>query len=276
MTETPRTFRRTPMVARPTTAAPQTAPAAPGDAGGKGDEGPFLLVLDAETRPDRSAAPEGDDALKPMFHAVAALAFLRCRILQDGGEEWYEALECRAGGKPRTSEADLLSGFWKSFEAWKPRLVTFNGRGFVLPVLKYRSMRQMMTARYLHEAGDKWSGYGHRYSLTHHIDMMDVLSDHHASTFPSLPEVAAALDIPLPAKSGDTEAAQGEAGIEAARAAAESDVVAIYLAYLRWRLFTGKITREGHAKSVASLRRCLESSSKGRPHLAAAASGLKE
>lgn len=272
--------RRAPSMVQMPAAAnqnPQGARRAAGE--GVPEGGPWLLVLDVKTVPDRAIMPPqaGHEAAqanmpKPMYHKVAALGFLRARVVQDGGERLVVE-ECRAGGRPDTAEADLLAGFWKSFEGWKPKLVTFNGRGFGLPVLKYRSMRNRLQAKYLQDAGDRWSGYGNRYSLTHHVDMMDVLADHHASPFPSFADVAAGLALPRRADGPETEALLSEGRVEEVRADAECDAATTFLAYLRWRLFTGGMTPEGHDASVASLVSHVAERGEARRKLAAMLAG---
>ena len=39
----------------------------------------------------------------------------------------------------------------------KPRLVTYNGRSFDLPVLKYRAMMHGVQASWLHQGGDRFN-----------------------------------------------------------------------------------------------------------------------
>jgi hypothetical protein len=216
--------------------------------------GPWLLVLSLKTIPEGAGAQAEDGAPmpKPLHHRVAALAFLRARIISGGGTERLEAVECRAGGLATAGERDLLTGFWRAFEEWKPKLVTWNGRGFVLPVLKFRSMCHRLSARYLHEAGDKWSGYNHRYALTHHVDMMDVLSDQHAGPFPSLHEVAECFGIGHRQETEDTAAMLAAGRIEDVRASAEADAAATFSAYVRWRAFTGAMSYAAHDEAVAS------------------------
>ena len=86
----------------------------------------------------------------------------------------------------------LLQGFFGYFERLKPRLVSFNGRGFDLPVLKYRAMMHGVSVPWLYGAGDNWNSYQSRYSTDWHCDLLDVLSDYSASARASLHKVSAA------------------------------------------------------------------------------------
>lgn len=244
----PRPFRRSSLVthAAPVAAAEPGAPKA-GDA----KDGPWLLAACLETAPAwEDAEVEAEvpgRGMKPVRQAVAAIAFVRARIIApstDAGGERLEVVECRAGGTPGADERTLVSGFWSAFEGWKPRLVSFNGRGHLLPTLRYASMRHGLTANWLHEAGDRWSGFGVRFSTAYHADMMDILSDHNASPYPALGDVARAIGLPL---------SLPEPGVGEARDRAVANAAAVFSVYLRWMLYTGKMTREGHDAALASL-----------------------
>lgn len=249
-------------------AANQNPPEPPlGVAAAEHDEGPSLLVMDVKTMidPEMDCSGElaGEGIAKPMYHRITAIAFLRARIRSGANGERLVVEECRAGGRADTSEVDLLTGFWRRFEIWKPKLVTFNGRGFALPVLKYRSMRHRLSAKYLHAAGDRWSGYGNRYALSHHVDLMDALSDHRASPFPSLKDLARSFRLPHHKE----DSIGCDPAIADARVAAELDAATIFLGYIRWRLFTGEMTVDAHDAAAHSLRELLAAKS-DRPDVA--------
>ena len=49
-------------------------------------------------------------------------------------------------GKPDDPEPALIAGFFKTIEHYTPRLVSWNGSGFDLPVLHYRSLMHAVPA----------------------------------------------------------------------------------------------------------------------------------
>jgi hypothetical protein len=209
-------------------------------------EGPWLLSATVETVPAWEATEtEAGRGPKPVAQKVAAIAFVRARRVGSGADERLEVVECRAGGRPGADERQLVTGFMASFDAWKPKpLVTFNGRGFLLPVLRYACMRHRIVARWLNEAGDgKWEGYMARNSQTWHSDVMDLLCDQRASAYPSLADAARAVGVPHP---GDA--------VTDPRSRAASNAAVSFLLHARLRLFTGKMTRDAHDASVESLR----------------------
>jgi 3'-5' exonuclease len=67
------------------------------------------------------------------FHKVVAISYFK-----DG--EHYHLRELRTGSDAGFDEKLLLQGFFNYFERLKPRLVSYNGCCFDLPVLKYGAM----------------------------------------------------------------------------------------------------------------------------------------
>ncbi|MEK9754815.1 MAG: 3'-5' exonuclease [Rhodospirillaceae bacterium] len=254
-----------------------------------------LFVFDIETVPDTDAVPNltgftepGVDARRAAleryhleitdgrnafprqpFHKVVAISFLEAEIEADGMHETYFLKELRSGGEAGFDEVQLLQGFFQYFERLKPRLVSFNGRGFDLPVLKYRAMAHGISAPWLHLAGDKWNNYSSRYSLDWHCDLIEQLSDFGASARVKLAEVAAVFG--LPGKfgiDGSQVAGLVDAGdVQAVRDYCETDVLTTYLVYLRFMLHRGTMTKDGHNRAVADVVTLIETEGAARPHL---------
>lgn len=254
-----------------------------------------ILVFDIETIPDTAVVPrltgldepdenarraaleayhlEVTEGRNPFprqpFHRIVAIAFLLAEIERDGTRESYFLHELRAGGTGHSSEAELVAGFFQFLERRQPRLVTFNGRGFDLPVLKYRAMVHGIAAPVLYQSGDKWSSYAHRYSEDWHCDLQDVLSDHGASARIKLGEVCAALGFPGKIGVDGSMVAEmwDQKKIGAIRDYCETDVLNTYLVYLRHMLHRGTLTRESYNRAVADIVSLIETTMVARPHL---------
>jgi predicted PolB exonuclease-like 3'-5' exonuclease len=254
-----------------------------------------LLVFDIETVPDTDAVAnltgfeepdvaarraeleryhleitDGRNAFpRQPFHRVVAISFLRAEIERNGGTETYYLQELRSGGTETSDEKELVAGFFQFFERHKPRLVSFNGRTFDLPVLKYRAMKHGIAARFLHTAGDKWNSYTSRYASDWHCDLLEVLSDFGASARIKLNEVCAVMGFP------------GKFGVEGSRVAemfdngeigairdyCETDVLNTYLVYLRTQLHRGIVDLDGYNRAVADVISLIEAEGAERPHL---------
>ncbi len=254
-----------------------------------------LFVFDIETVPDADAAPnltgiestdvgarrkaiedyhlaitDGKNAFpRQPFHKVVAISFLDAEIGRDGRTEAYTLRDLRSGGEPGFGEKQLLQGFFQYLERHKPRLVSFNGRTFDLPVLKYRAMVHGIEAPWLHKSGDKWNSYGYRYATDWHCDLLDVLSDYGASAKIKLNEVCAAFGFP--GKFGvDGSMVAGmidEGRVQEVRNYCETDVLNTYLVYLRWQLHNGTLGRAGYNAAIADIVSFIESATAERPYL---------
>lgn len=255
-----------------------------------------LFVFDVETVPDTDAVPaltgfaEADvvarrleleryhleitDGRNPfprqLFHRVVAISFLEAEIERDGADEIYHVRELRSGGEPGFDEKQLIQGFFSYFDRLRPRLVSFNGRGFDLPVLKYRAMKYGVAAPALYRSGDKWNSYQSRYSDDWHCDLQDLLSDHGASARVRLNEVCTVMGFPgkLGTDGSDVAAMYDAGRIAEIRDYCETDVLSTYLVYLRHMLHRGAVAPEGYNRAIADIVALIEAEKEKRPHLA--------
>ncbi len=70
-----------------------------------------------------------------------------------------------------------MADFADFMTKWKPQVVTWNGRGFDLPVLALRGLRFGLDFGWYYRG----EGYRYRFSEEGHLDLCDVLSDHGAA-----------------------------------------------------------------------------------------------
>lgn len=132
------------------------------------------LVLDIETVPDRtlwtptepkkgSRAKAPEDQFPPLYaHRPIAIGFA---LFDD-----YLALQ-HIGVAGHDDEPRLLTEFSQWISTLNATLVTWNGRGFDLPVLSLRSFR--------HGLSLQWNTSNHRkrYSEDPHLDLLGALTD---------------------------------------------------------------------------------------------------
>lgn len=154
-------------------------------------------------------------------------------------------------------------------ETRAPQLVSFNGRGFDVPVLKYRAMAHGLACPRWFREGDKWNNYDTRYSPTYHCDLLEVLSDFGASARCSMDEVAASLNLPgkLDTSGGEVREMFESGQIDAIRNYCETDVLSTMLIFLRHQLFTGALSTGAYQRASLGIRHYLEGECGERPHL---------
>jgi len=114
--------------------------------------------------------------------------------------------ECRwsLSGHPG-AERDLLRTFGESTQALSEAgglcLVTWNGRGFDLPVINLRSLQHGIPCKWYYADRD----VRYRYSAEGHLDLMDFLGDYGAARNMKLGDVARLVG--LPGKTGEVSGA---------------------------------------------------------------------
>lgn len=256
-----------------------------------------LFVFDIETIPDTEAAAaligvesadvevlrqaltdyhlkvtDGKNSFpRQPFHRVVAISFVEADIDYANGGERYSLQAVRSGGMVDASEEELLKGFFQYLGKSHPRLVSFNGRTFDLPVLKYRAMKYGIAAPWLYNRGDKWSNYGQRYSIDWHCDLLEVVSDFGASARVKLDEVCSILGVPGKfGVDGSQVTPMYDAGrIQEIRDYCETDVLNTYLVYLRVMQHRGVLDAGDYQAAVEQLQDYLMVEGEKRGHLAA-------
>ena len=233
-----------------------------------------LLCLDIETVPDPELVPADWPADRfvpnPIWHRVVAISFVEARIEQaDDGRERYPVECCRTGGEAGWDEARLLRAWWRYFARCRARVVTWNGKGFDLPVLRLRAMVHGLSAAPWFQGASRWDGYTQRYAPDWHCDLMEQLSDYGACRHLALQDVAVALGLPgkIGGHGAEVAAMVARGETERVRAYCEADCLNLFVLYARWALLSGRLDAAGHDASLESLVRCLEGQRDRRPHL---------
>jgi len=211
-----------------------------------------------------------NDFPRQPFHQVVAISY--GHLIREPGEEGGELVmrQLATGGDKNSSELAMLEGFFQLIEKRAPLLVSFNGRGFDIPVLKYRAMAHGLSCPRWFSQGDKWNNYDTRYSKEYHCDLLEELSDFGASARCSMDEVAAVFNVPGKLETaGDNVREMFEFGqIDAIRDYCEADVLSTMLIFLRHQLFSGTLSEGAYARTILGVRNYLEAESESRPHLA--------
>lgn len=231
-----------------------------------------ILVFDIETIPDVNAGRKlmeitdlnatdtinamlakraeetgGSEFLRHYMHQIVAISVTLRRA--DKFKVW-------SIGSPESSEAELIERFYDGLDKYSPTLVTWNGTGFDLPVLHYRSLLHGISAGRYWEKGDndnsfRWNNYLSRYH-DRHTDLMDVLAGYSARANAPLDQIATLLGFPgKMGMSGDKVWQNYQAGdIVGIRNYCETDVLNTYLVYLRFLLIQGKLDRTAYQQEV--------------------------
>jgi predicted PolB exonuclease-like 3'-5' exonuclease len=177
-----------------------------------------------------------------------------------------DSLKVWSVGDEQSPEKDLIERFFDGLDRYTPDLVSWNGAGFDLPVLHYRSLLHSVTAARYWETGDgdssfRYSNYLSRFHWRH-MDLMDVLSGFQGRGRASLDAVATLLGFPgkVGMHGADVWEVYLAGDLARIRDYCETDVLNTYLVYLRFELLRGRLNADEHAAEVARVRRLLEES----------------
>jgi len=153
------------------------------------------LILDLETRPDPAMGAYSDDPTKfapPPYHMVTTAAWLTIDMGSTKVRPGEVPVPPSASFGVAQGERHALRTIAEML-AGRPRLVTWNGRGFDLPVIAMRSMKhQIPQPALLRSKPD----YLYRYSDEAHCDLMDAVSLLGAGPRCSQHDVARMLGLP--------------------------------------------------------------------------------
>ena len=200
----------------------------------------------------------GSDFLPLEQHRVVAIScVLRSR----------EQLKVWSLGDLDSSEGELIARFFDGIEKYTPDLVSWNGKGFDLPVLNYRALKAGVQAPRYWETGDEDTSFRYNNYLSRfhwrHLDLMDVLSGFQGRGRASLADMASLLG--LPGKLGFSGEQVWDAvlagQLAAVRNYCETDVLNTYLVLLRFELFRGRLDAGAHEQELERLRALLRASS---------------
>jgi predicted PolB exonuclease-like 3'-5' exonuclease len=240
------------------------------------------LVFDIETVPDTDLGRRLYDLKDLSDEHVAQIMFTKRR--QETGSEFLsheqhrivaisvvmrsrETLRVWSLGDENSSEKDLIERFFDGLEKYTPDLVSWNGAGFDLPVLHYRSLLHAVPAARYWEMGNsdpsfRFSNYLSRFHWRH-MDLMDILSGFQGRGRASLQDIALLLGFPgkLGMHGAEVWAAYLQGGLARIRDYCETDVLNTYLIYLRFELVRGNLDAAEHARELARLRQLLLESS---------------
>jgi len=174
-------------------------------------------------------------------------------------------------GTLESGEQDIIERFFEGIERYTPVLISWNGSGFDLPVLHYRSLLHGIAApRYWdtgeEDSGFRWNNYLNRFHWRH-TDLMDVLAGYQGRATAPLDEIATLLGFPgKMGMDGSKVWDSFQAGdVKGIRDYCETDVLNTYLVYLRFELIRGRLTQSEYRSELEDVSQILADS--GATHL---------
>lgn len=175
----------------------------------------------------------------------------------------YRLLDLVTLDAPRYRPHVITRHFWQGWSMYKqPTLVSFNGRGYDLPLLELAAFRYGLSVPQWFNIDDKsYEQARNRYNLWAHLDLCDVLSNFGATRLSGGLNLIANL-IGKPGKTGiDGSKVQDmyESGqVQAINDYCRCDVLDTYFVFLRTRVLLGKLKLDEEQELVAEAKAWLE------------------
>jgi 3'-5' exonuclease len=183
------------------------------------------------------------------YHIPIAIATLQA-------DESYRIRSLGCLGVDRFSEAELVARFWQIFDS-VITLVTFNGRGFDLPVLEIQALKHGLSLPRYFASGESKPSYRGRYSEAYHLDLCDFLSNFGAAQRRASLDVLARL-AGLPGKYSiageDVEYLFRQRRLKEINQYCTTDALQTFLLFLRIELLRGKLSPESYQEAIAAAR----------------------
>ena len=225
-----------------------------------------ILAFDIETIPDAHAIRTLHDFPNDISDADVVEFALQKRRAQNGSDflplhlhrvvaiscclRWSEdKVHVSTIGKIEDDEATVLRKFYELLERYTPQLVSWNGGGFDLPVLHYRSLIHGISAARYWDMGDgdfgdsrdfKWNNYLSRYHMRH-CDLMDVLAMYNGRANAPLDQMAKLCGFPGKRGMDGSKvwSAFQQGQLQEIRDYCETDAANTYLMFMRFQLLRG-------------------------------------
>ena len=223
-------------------------------------------VSDAEVAERAFAARKEITGNTFLPHHLQRVAVVGCVFRDDKG------FRVRCLGQADDTEPVLLTSFFKTIERYTPKLISWNGSGFDLPVLHYRTLIHGIAAPRYWDMGEedkdfRYNNYLSRYH-TRHLDLMDVLAKYNGRGNAPLDDLAKLCGFPgkLGMDGSLVWDAWSNGRANEVRAYCETDVVNTWLVYCRFRLIRGEIDQVTYQEEIDLVRSTLQASTE--PHWA--------
>ena len=225
-----------------------------------------ILAFDIETIPDAHAIRTLHDFPNDISDADVVEFALQKRRAQNGSDflplhlhrvvaiscclRWSDdKVHVSTIGKIEDDEATVLRKFYELLERYTPQLVSWNGGGFDLPVLHYRSLIHGISAARYWDMGDgdfgdsrdfKWNNYLSRYHMRH-CDLMDVLAMYNGRANAPLDQMAKLCGFPgkMGMDGSKIWDAFQQGQLQEIRDYCETDAANTYLMFMRFQLLRG-------------------------------------
>ena len=198
----------------------------------------------------------GKDVLPPTFVLPISVAVAKV-------SRSFRLIDLAVLDEPEYRPHVITEGFWTGWRHYgRPTLVTFNGRGYDVPVLEFAAFRYgIALPDWFNTSAPAYEQFRNRYNRVAHLDMMDLFSNFGATRMTGGLNLLANL-IGKPGKSG-IDGSQVQDLYDSGHAKdvndyCRCDVLDTYFVFLRSRVLQGELTLDDEQQLVEQAKTWLE------------------
>lgn len=179
----------------------------------------------------------------------------------------YRLLDVTVLDSPEFRPHKITENFWDGWRYYKkPTFVTFNGRGYDLPVMEMSAYRYGLSLPdWFNIEARTYDQSRNRYNIGNHLDLMDLFSNFGAARMTGGLNLLANI-IGKPGKTGidgsQVQDMYNDGGVKEINDYCQCDVLDTYFVFLRSRVLLGKISLEEEQKIVEEAKVLLEERAK--------------
>ena len=197
----------------------------------------------------------GSDFIPHTYHVPISIA-----IAKIGAD--FSLLDLVTLDEAETRPHQMARDFWTGWDKYRcPTLVTFNGRGFDMPVLELAAFRYGINIKkWFLAAGSLNDRPRYRFNTTGHIDLLELLTNFSACRFQGGLNLAATL-LGKPGKmdmqGSEVQRTYDQGDLAKIHSYCRCDVLDTYFVFLRTRVMAGAITIDDEQRIVAETKQWL-------------------
>ncbi len=201
----------------------------------------------------------GSEFLPLCFHKIVSIA----SVLADDFGNFIKVGHFAKHASIEDREQILLEEFSSFLNKQNPRLVSFNGRGYDMPLIAIRSLKYNINLHGYYEVDNtqcgknKWENYRQRYSERFHLDLYDTLGNYGANRSLSLDVLCKMSGI---MGKYDVDGSQvyeiifKEQNLEKVDFYCQSDVLNTYWLFLKFELTKGMLQLNDYLSNLSKMR----------------------
>lgn len=197
----------------------------------------------------------GRDVIPPTFMQPISVAVAKV-------DANYRLIDVAVLDAPRYRPSVICQKFWDGWHHYnRPTFVTFNGRGYDLPVMEISAFRNGLSLPdWFDVYGRSYNQPRNRYNVQSHIDLMDLFSNFGATRIVGGLNLMANL-IGKPGKTGidgsKIQQMHDDGRVEEINDYCRCDVLDTYFVFLRSRVLVGELSLEREQEVVAAAKQWL-------------------